>query len=185
MPHHLTNSDGRPRRRAIFEVWGPFKVPPSTRGSKHVDDDRLGLRDFWEHVVGQSLGESKGCYVFAMRAGKGMTPVYVGRAIRQDFRRECFAFHKLWILTRALADYKRGTPLLFLVTRTKGKGKTNIKAIRDMEEFLIQNGRVRNPDLQNVKLTKEPSWGIAGDFGSPRGKPTSSAVKFRKLLGIQ
>jgi hypothetical protein len=54
-----------------------------------------------------------------------------------------------------------------------------------MEEFLIQNARVRNPKLQNIQLTKQPGWRISGVVGSQRGKPSATAVRFRKLLGIR
>jgi hypothetical protein len=179
MTHHVRGS--LKRVPTTFQVWGPFEVPTTSLGAKRVQLD--ALPDFWRSVVrDDTLANAHGCYVFAMRAGKGMTPLYVGRASRQSFRHECFASHKLVALIEAFAYFKKGTPVLFLVCTAKGR--PNLRAIQDMEEFLIQNARVRNPNLQNVQLTQEPGWRIAGVFGSQSGKPSRKALLFKKLLGI-
>ncbi len=92
---------------ARFDVFGPFEIPTSKQpGGKRVDKKQLG--EFWK-AAEDSLPDAKGCYVFAMRAGKGMRPVYVGRASRRSFRQECFTTDKLYKLTNAMAAYERGT----------------------------------------------------------------------------
>jgi len=50
---------------------------------------------------------------------------------------------------------------LFLVA-IPGRRRRNAQAIGELEDFLIQNGVARNPDLLNVKGTRAPIWGIAG-----------------------
>ncbi len=170
------------RSGARFDVHGPFRVPTSKHGGgKRLDRKQLG--EFWKSA-GDSLADAKGCYTFAMRAGKGTRPVYVGRATG-TFRRECFTPDKRLKLTNAMTDYRKGAPVLFLVAHAKRKGKPNLKAIGEMEQFLIHNALARNPDhLQNDHFTKKSGWWISGVFRSPRGKPTAAAVKFRKALGL-
>ena len=168
-----------------FEVSGPFKIPTTRHGGgKRVDKKQLG--QFWTDIGDDFLAEAKGCYVFAMRAGKGTLPIYVGRTSSKTFRGECFTNDKLLKLTNGMMAYKRGTPVLFLVAHQKRKGKPNLKAIRAMEQFLIQNAWVRNPDnLQNVHFTQpEWNWWIAGVFRSQPGKPTHAAVRFRAVVGL-
>lgn len=55
-----------------FDVSGPFKIPTTRHGAgKRVSKKELG--DFWRAVAGDSLVDAKGCYVFAMRAGRPRT----------------------------------------------------------------------------------------------------------------
>lgn len=58
-----------------FTVHGPFAVPlePNKNGKMVAKD----LTDFWEEV-GEAAGK-RGVYVFAIRAGKGYTPVVTPR----------------------------------------------------------------------------------------------------------
>jgi hypothetical protein len=150
-------------------------------GGKRVNKGQLA--EFWMSA-GHDSAEAKGCYVFAMRAGKGIRPVYVGRA-NNTFRAECFTTDKLLKLTNAMTAYRKGTPVLFLVVHERRKGKPNLKAIGAVEEFLVQNALVRNPDnLQNVHFTKKSNWWIAGVFRSQQGKPSQAARRFRKALGL-
>ena len=78
-----------------YDVFGPFKIP-RTENRQRVD--RRGLRDFWNEVEtlrqrNESLASASGCYIFAIRAGKGAKPWYVGQATK-TFRQECFTPHK-------------------------------------------------------------------------------------------
>ena len=62
-----------------FVVKGPLKVPTyDGKAAKIVDSERLP--DFWE--ASGELGKCRGCYVFAIRASKGIRPVYIGRATK-------------------------------------------------------------------------------------------------------
>ena len=82
-----------------FEVKGPLKVPTyDGKAAKIVDSDRLG--EFWNLSGG--LAQRRGCYVFAVRASKGIRPIYVGRATKR-FKSEVFAPHKLEKYQRAFS----------------------------------------------------------------------------------
>jgi len=70
---------------------------------------------FWRD--NDSVAWEKGCYIFAFRAGRGTKPVYVGKATK-SFRQEIFTHHKLSLYHSALADQKRGAPVIFFVCQT-------------------------------------------------------------------
>lgn len=163
-----------------FKVEGPFDVPMEPQvESKMVAEDVSSL--FWKKHT--SLKTKKGCFVFALRAGKGMTPLYVGKT-NNSFEKECFTDHKLKHYNYALASYKKGTPIMFFVVYPAKKGKPNASEIGDLEDFLIQVGRRVNPDLRNIKGAAQPTWGIKGAIRGGEGKPNSSASSFCRTFKL-
>jgi hypothetical protein len=167
---------------ASFEIHGPFKVPldPTVR----VKAVRTGCPEFWKQAEEtERLADRCGCYAFAMRAGKGITPIYVGKATA-SFKKECFAPHKIAShYNKALANSGKGTALMFFVVLRKTKGKTNKTAIKQVELFLIQNAIKKNSDLSNIKGRKEKKWSIDGVIRS-KGKVSKKAKTFRSALGL-
>ncbi len=162
-----------------FLVEGPLNVPyyQGKAGRTITDDD---IKTFWlKHEV---ISKGRGCYVFGIRAGKGLTPGYVGKATK-SFKQETFAPHKLTRYQQFLADYQKGTPVLFFVTAPKKKGAPNSAHIRQLETFLIQVALASNPELLNIKGTKAERWGIAGVLRS-KGKPSASAQQFKRLMKV-
>lgn len=121
--------------------------------------------------------------MFGMRAGRGITPFYVGKACR-TFEQECFAPDKINRYNECLVDYARGSPVLFLVELPVRRGRRNEQAIGELEDFLIQIAVARNPDLLNVKGTLAPAWGIAGVLRSGRGRRSANADAFAKMLRL-
>ena len=164
-----------------FTVKGPFAIPvKSTRGgARRIDAE--GLPDFWEDA--EPSADRPGCYVFAMRAGKGFTPYYIGKATK-SFAGECFTSHKVIKYNEALASYRKGRPVLFFVVHPIQKGALNKKVISKIEGFLIQLGVARNPDLLNIQNTRQDKWAIAGVVRGRRGKPSTAAQAFKKMMGI-
>jgi hypothetical protein len=165
---------------AKFRIEGPFNIPMQRKqGGRIIQED---LSDFWNK--NKKLCKSKGCYVFAIRAGGGYTPLYVGKATK-GFIKECFADHKLKHYQYALSDYERGTPVMFFVVLPTLKGSPNLKEIDEVENFLIQVGRSVNPELRNIKGNIKPDWGIKGVIRGGKGKSPKSAHEFKKLLKLQ
>ena len=88
-----------------FDVAGPFKL--HRHGLKRlitkqaIKQLKLELEK-WE----RGLSEACGCYVFAIRAGRGYTPYYVGQACKSS------------ILLEAMNASNRGAP----VTATRSGG---------------------------------------------------------------
>jgi hypothetical protein len=165
----------------IFTVHGPFRVPCEVgSGGKYIPVD---CSHFWtEEAV--NLAHRKGCYLFALRAGKGIRPIYVGMT-QESFENECFTHHKLaQHYAPALAKTAKGTPIMFLLAIDKKKGPPNKKLIKDLETFLIQVGVAKNPELSNIQNRKEAKWGIRGVLRGGKGKVNSAATEFRKAMSI-
>ena len=105
-----------------YTIHGPFEIKKSKNGL--VDKSSSAKKTFWTNIeiTDPSLSSSSGCYLYAIRAAKGIKPWYVGLADKQPFQTECFAAHKINIYNEALAG-KKGTPLLFFVAKRTKKGK--------------------------------------------------------------
>jgi hypothetical protein len=74
---------------------GPIELPRDDGGLIFIDPDIA--RSIWKEADESEPGLSKacGCYVYAIRAGRGIMPWYVGKAVKQTFDRECLTDHKL------------------------------------------------------------------------------------------
>jgi hypothetical protein len=164
---------------ATFEVYGPHEIP--------YENARRGRRLFYSELWNQSeehqwLCEERGVYVFCVRAGRGITPLYVGAATR-CFGQECFNASNRHKYLDGLADYARGTPVMFFIVHPTQRGRTNVREILDMEDFFVQILLAKNPNLLNKRGTSGPSWAVAGVVGATPGKPSRSASQFKKAIG--
>lgn len=164
----------------LFDIYGPFKIP-CYRGRAGRAIDRNQLPQFWARH--KAIAGCQGCYVFAIQAGKGYTPIYVGKATR-SFERECFTYHKLDRYHRCLVDYVRGTPIMFFLVLPKTRGKVNVRLIGELESYLITLGETANPRLSNVRGRSREGWGIRGVVRGGHGKPGPAARKFRRLMEL-
>ena len=164
----------------LFEVLGPVNVECYRGVAGRVVDDEA-LEHFCTHH--RSLSKRRGCYVFGIRASRGYTPIYVGKATK-SFGQECFTGHKLKHYNRALADYARGTPVLFFVAEPMTKGRANVKAIGEIERYLITLGEAANPQLSNIQGRMRKKWGIRGVVRSGKGKPGKNVSEFRRLMNL-
>jgi hypothetical protein len=169
-----------PKTRLSFVVHGPFQIPTYDGKAARLIRADEG-RTFFERSP--ALARRAGCYIFGMRASRGITPFYVGKATR-TFEQECFAAEKINRYNEALVDYNRGTPVLFLVAVPARRGRRNDKAIGELEDFLIQHAVTANPDLLNVKGTRGPAWGIAGLVRSTGGRPSGEAASFARMMKL-
>ena len=105
----------------LFHVHGPLVVPYyQGKAGRTITDENV--REFW--TANAEMAKKRGCYVFGIRAGKGYTPGYVGKATK-NFRQETYAPHKLARYQQFLADYRKGTPVMFLVVAPLKKGVPN------------------------------------------------------------
>ncbi len=164
-----------------FICHGPLKFP-TTKQNVGRTISKTNISEFWS--LAASMANYVGCYVFGIRAGKGMTPLYVGRATK-GFAQEAFAADKLVKYQLGLSHYKKGTPILFFLYEPPlKKGKANLAHIKALEKLLIQQGALANPHLINVHHNKIPKWGISGVMRSTTKKPSTHARKFRDLMGF-
>lgn len=82
-----------------FSVHGPFDIPTYRGRIGRIVRAEEG-RSFDEH---SARAWRRGCYVFAMRSGRGITPTYVGKATK-SFSQECFTADKLGKCNQTLVD---------------------------------------------------------------------------------
>lgn len=162
-----------------FVVSGPHLVPVYRGKVARIVRSEEGDEFFRIHP---SLKSRNGCYIFAMRSGGGVTPVYVGKATK-SFGQECFTSHKLGKCNQILADYARGSLVLFLFESPQGK-KAPTYQIELLENFLIQSALSVNDELLNVKKTKQEKWSIRGLIRSSAAKRSKSAKAASSMLGL-
>ena len=164
-----------------FTAHGPFKVPTSKLPSGSKIIGKPEVKAFWAaHGI---YAKKIGAYVFAIGAGGGITPMYVGKATK-SFDAEALATDKLNKYFNAMGQYKKGTPMIFFVAYPSKKGVANLKQIGELEKFLIQQGRIVNPTLINKVHARLPSWGISGALRSERKRPTKQAARFRDAFAL-
>ena len=168
----------------------PIEVPRSQNGL--IAADKKSQAAFWEYVdneIEDGLSGAIGCYIFSVRAGKGILPWYVGLAIKQSFRKECFTNHKLVHYNNIVAG-RKGTPLLTFIPKYTPSSKlvgptgSSHRDIEFLEAMLISNCLRRNRDLCNKKDTKLlREMVVPGLLNTPQGKESSSIAVFRGLIG--
>jgi hypothetical protein len=78
-----------------FGVAGPFVI--TRHGAKKLVTDQ-SVRDLKLKLDQREEGLSTacGCYLFAVRAGKGFTPYYVGQACKRAILNEALEFEQPW-----------------------------------------------------------------------------------------
>lgn len=166
---------------ASFQIDGPYELPFEKRNGGRT----LVFDGFWDDDSDAAhLADECGCYVFAIRAGKGITPIYVGKATK-TFKQETFNPANKHKYHDGFSDYAKGTPLMFFVVHPNQKGRTNATEITDIEDFLIQTGVAKNPGLQNVRGAGQPKWSISGVIRGGKGKRSHAETEFRNLFDIQ
>lgn len=170
-----------------FYPRAAFEIPRN--GSGLIARDKL--KKFWLEIdeLEDSLPSAIGCYVFSIRAGRGALPWYVGLAVKQSFREECFAPHKLVHYNEVLAS-RNGTPMLTLLPKSTPAGKLvspiggEHRDIKLLEWKLIEKCLSRNNDLcntSNTKLLKEMV--VSGLMNTPQGKISQATTDFKNLIG--
>jgi hypothetical protein len=165
---------------AQFTVSGPHLVPVYLGNAGRIVRANEGTQFFTSHPA---YATHRGVYVFAIKAGRGYTPQYVGKATK-SFGQECFQPHKLAKCNEALADYAKGSLVLFLLSVQAQKGAPPTAEIGSLEDFLIQTGVSVNPDILNVRGTKQASWVIKGLIRSSAGKPPKAAVELKRAFKL-
>ena len=162
-----------------FAVHGPFELDFEKRPGGRT----LVFDDFWSAGSNAAyLASERGCYVFAIK-NKGLTPIYVGKATK-TFKQETFNQSNKHKYHNGFSEYAKGTPVMYFVVHPIQKGKTNSKQIVQIEDFLIQAGVAKNPDIQNVKGTARPDWSIKGVVRGTAGKRSSAEIDFADLFDI-
>ncbi len=174
------------KMQTLLKIVGPIEIPyeKQTKGaSKRIGKDHV--KQFWQNPKGKIFEDKQGCYIFALKAGKGFTPWYIGKATK-SLKQECFSFHKLANhFNEVLFKGNKGTPVIFFVVAQGKKKKIPKDVINNLEKFLIQSALYKNPKITNVGNTKNlPNWGIEGIIRSGRGRSSAGSKVFSKMMGI-
>jgi hypothetical protein len=161
-----------------FVIHGPFEIDFEKRkGGRTLVSD-----NFWdEDGTANYLAAERGCYVFAMR-NKSLTPIYIGKATK-TFRQEVFNKPNLHKYHSGFSNYAKGTPVMYFAVLQKTKGPANLTHIAQLEDFLIQAGVAKNPDLQNIRGIQLPKWNIQGVLRSS-AKARKTEKQFSSLFAI-
>jgi hypothetical protein len=168
----------------VFDPYGPFDIPVHSFARGRVIAPDNEIKRWWDDLDYDELHALKGVFVFALRAGKGYKPYYVGKTSKQGFGRECFTPHKRNKYNHALA-MQAGTPTLMLLAHPQRRGSINHSAIDSLELELINMAYERNPDLMNERRIEDlPIYSVAGVLRSGRGKRSEDATELRRILGI-
>jgi hypothetical protein len=173
----------------LFEVAGPFDL--TRHGSKNFITDetlknlKLRLEDWAEGLSGAC-----GCYVFAVRAGKGYTPYYIGQACKSSIAAESLNPSNREKYNKVLSESK-GTPVLFTLPLRTPTGKFRKRSqvngglaeLDFLEGWLIANAIEKNAALINNKRTKFlRQIHVAGFFNAKKGESTSASQQLRKTI---
>ena len=154
-----------------------------------------GRKRFWSEAkeeTGYDLQNGWGCYLYVVRAGKGITPWYVGQS-KGPFSREVFATNKQERYNSVHDSYQKGTSMLFLITRfTKGKklsrGKLDGREAKFVEDLLIVSAYRKNLCLKNIQGTKfAQELVVPGFFNdkTPSKKQSESTKAFKLAMGVE
>lgn len=175
-----------------YEIFGPFGIPRTCNGL--VDRSAEAQRKFWSEVEssdGNELPDACGCYVFAVRAAKGIVPWYVGLTEKRTFRKECLGSHQVSNYNDVLAGKEKASPLLYLVAKQTPKGRNrkpskNIQQdIQFLEFYLMGHALNKNRRLLNQKKTKFlKSICVPGLLNTGKGPRSKSATSLRNALGL-
>ncbi len=168
--------------RTWFFISKPLKIPTSRGGKKKVKYISSPAEIFWSQYT--DYEDYMGCYVFGIRAGKGVTPYYVGKATK-SFKQEIFTSGKLIKYNKALIEATVGTPVMFLIIYPSKKGKVNKPHIEQLEKYLIQLGISKNRDLANIQGIKQPRWGVKNIVRSGQGNHSKDEKTFKIMMGIR
>ena len=176
----------------IFDVYGPFTLKRFGI-KKLITNETLDSLISTIEKTQSGLSGACGCYVFGIRAGKGIKPWYVGQANKTTLVKEALNSSNREKYNKLLDD-RSGTPVLFLLPRmtpeqnrfAKPTSKeVGLKSIHFLEEWLIASALQRNPELVNDKKTfflRELS--VKGIFNARHGEATTPSTALKKLLGV-
>ena len=163
---------------ALFHPYGPFKVPVE----EYHRSRRIKTRcpEFWDN--NPELKDKCGVYVFAMKAGRGYTPIYVGKASK-TFGQECFTSDKVSRhYSECLGTWAKGYPVMFFLATDKRRSASTEESIVELEVAMIRAGVKKNPELSNVHHKSGPSWEIRGVERGGRGKAPAAATEFKRAM---
>lgn len=181
-----------------LNVCGPFDIDCyiAKRGGKRLLEEystKSGLKNsHFATTINSTIAQMgyaelnylRGNYVFGLRAGKGFTPYYVGKALKSGLLIEAMNSRNRLQYNKCISNYK-GTPVMFFLLPPIRKGKDNLRVLSEAEKFLIEIAYLKTGDyLINKQHAKIPKWGINGVIRSEKGRSTLASRKFKSMMGF-
>jgi hypothetical protein len=173
-----------------FDVAGPFKINRYGKKSKIINDQSLEeFKGVIDSLKGrhEGLSDAIGCYVFAIRAGKGYTPYYVGQTCRQSLVKQALNPSNIMKFNKVCSSGS-GNPFLFFIPmltksdRYAKKTKGN-KAIKYLERWLIDVAISKNPGLINkIETHFLKNMYVTGIYNAAQGGSTTASKLLFKTL---
>lgn len=169
------------KKKLQFIVSDRIKVSKDLLNANKFKDV---VKDFW--AANPDFKDCKGCYILTKKPPKAGSefPVYVGLATK-GFGQEIFTDNKFKKYHQGVGHMAKSYGLYFyFVCSPVAKGPTNLKAIRELETFLISQAFAINPKLANDRGLGERSWSIKGVTYRPPGKPTTAEKNFKRAMQL-
>lgn len=170
-----------------FDVYGPFTIERFGRKKLITKDSIDDLLSQFDNEK-KGLSDSCGCYVFALRAGKGYTPYYVGQTHKQSIAIEALNPSNI---SKYNGIQKYGTPVIFAIPLLTPKGafrdpekvKGRLASVDFLERWLIRKCLEKNWNLLNNKETAFlRKIEVRGIFNSGRGDATKHTTQLKKAI---
>lgn len=172
-----------------FEVYGPYELKRFGHLHGIITNQSKRLLKTTLNNEMPGLAAARGCYLFAIQAGLGYTPYYVGQSSRQSLLDEALSTHKLTIYSKVCTN-THGTPVLFFLPKITATGRysyasTKSKAVTFLERWLIAQALKKNPKLYNTSETKFlRQLHATGIFNATKGEATTESRELKKALGL-
>jgi hypothetical protein len=171
-----------------FGVVGPIKL--SRHGKKRlITGDSMGDLVAALEKIELGLSSACGCYVFAKKAGKGLTPWYVGQACKRPLAAEALNASNREKYNKVLDS--KGSPVIFFIPlrtpsgklRKRPGGKGRLRSLDFLVRWLIAAALERNPKLANNKETRFlRKIHVTGIFNARKGGATKDSQALSKTL---
>jgi len=171
-----------------FDVAGPFKLERFTKAQIFTKDTPKCLKATFEDWD-SGLANAYGCYVFALKAGQGWKPWYVGQAFKRVIWKEATNSDNLAKYNKCIGD-RKGTPYLFALPWCTPSGRYSKKSGADsspsidfLEDWLIEQSLMRNDKLINSKRTMlVRKLEVYGLLNAGPGEETKSSRQLKDVL---
>ena len=164
-------------------VHGPFAIPFRTVKGTEKFIGKEHYEAFQQDLEQRGIAAKHGCYVFAMKAGRGYSPWYVGKST-SGLGRECLGDHKIKLFNRHLMKGYKGLPVMFFIAPAGTVNKVPRDVCDEVETFLIQAAHARNPNLLNSRKKSVLYWSIQGITGDSRRTVPAEAMVFKTMIGL-
>ena len=165
----------------LFEVAGPIELKRFGSGDLITNETLYDLRDQLE-ALDKGLSQACGCYVFAIRAGPGFTPHYVGQSCARSIADEALNPSNQMKCNIILAEGK-GTPAPGGRYRRQNESNSKLTEVIFLERWLIAKALAKNPDLINNKETRFlRELRVRGIFNAQVGEATKASSLLKQAL---